>query len=104
PLVIYGLSSVFMLPVMMKKSPEWKQKLSSNWGPLGLLGGLGGLSIILQMMAFKLTLVSYVVSIKRLSIPITVLASFFLLKEKEDFKKRLVGAALMALGTLMIYF
>ena len=103
PLTIYTFSSLFMLPVMMKKSGEWKKKIATEWKPLALLGGLGGISIILQMTAFKLTLVSYVVSIKRLSIPLTVILSYFLLREKEGFKQRIAGSIIMAVGALLIY-
>lgn len=102
PLTVYTLSSIIMLPVMMKKSPDWKGQIARDWKPLALLGGLGGITIILQMMALELTLVSYVISIKRLSIPVTVILSYFLLNEKESFTERILGSALMALGVILI--
>ena len=102
PLTVYTLSSLIMLPVMMKKSPDWKGQIARDWKPLALLGGLGGVTIILQMMALELTLVSYVISIKRLSIPVTVILSFYLLNEKESFKERILGSALMAIGVILI--
>lgn len=102
PLTVYFLSSVFMTPVMMKRSNKWKQKIHRDWRPLALLGVLGGASIILQMMAFELTLVSYVVAIKRLSIPIAVVLSFLMLREKESFKERIEGSILMIIGGILI--
>lgn len=102
PLTIYTLSSLFMTPVMMKKSRNWKEKISQDWKPLALLGLLGGASIILQMAAFELTLVSYVVAIKRLSIPIAIVLSFVMLREKESFKERMEGSILMVIGALLI--
>ncbi len=102
PLSIYFLSSTLLLPVMMKKSGNWKSKIRSDWKPLGILGGLGGISIILQMTAFKLTMVSYVVAIKRLSIPITIVFSFFMLNETESFRERIAGSVLMIIGALLI--
>jgi len=102
PLAIYFLSSMFLMPVMMKKSDGWKSKIKRDWKPLGLLGALGGASIILQMMAFEITNVSYVVSIKRLSIPITVVFSFFMLNERDSFKQRISGSAIMIIGALLI--
>lgn len=102
PLTVYTLSSIIMLPVMMKKSPDWKAQIARDWKPLALLGGIGGLTILLQMMALELTLVSYVISIKRLSIPVTVILSYYLLNEKKGFAERILGSALMALGVILI--
>lgn len=102
PLAVYFFSSIFLMPVMMKKSDEWQTKVRNDWKDLGVLGGLGGAGIILQMMAFEITKVSYVVSIKRLSIPITVLFSFFMLKEKDSFKQRMAGSMLMIVGAILI--
>lgn len=102
PLSVYALSSLFMLPVMMKKSSNWKSQVKSSWKPLALLGGLGGLSIILQMTAFKMTLVTYVIAIKRFSIPLTVLISYILLNEKDEFSQKLVGSIIMVAGAVLI--
>ena len=104
PLTIYTLSSLFMLPVMISKSGDWRKKVKTEWKPLALLGSMGGIAIILQMTAVKLTLVSYVVSIKRLSIPLTVILSYFMLQEKQDTAKRIMASTLMAAGALLIYF
>lgn len=103
PLIIYTISGIFLTPVMMKKSPEWKSKIKTEWKPLSFLGLMGGISIIFQMTAVDLTLVSYVVSIKRLSIPITVILSYIMLNEKESFAWRVAGSAIMAVGALLIY-
>lgn len=104
PLTTYILSSIIMMPLMMKKSQNWRKEVKTDWKPLMILGVLSGGSIILQMAALELTLVSYVVSIKRLSIPITVLLSYFILSEKKDFKERIIGSTVMIIGALLIYF
>lgn len=102
PLTVYMFSTIFLMPIMMKKSDGWKSKIGREWKPLGLLGGLGGLAIILQMAAIQMILVSYFVSIKRLSIPLTIVFSYLLLDEKESFKERIIGSALMVLGAILI--
>jgi len=104
PLTTYILSSIIMMPLMMKRSQNWRKEVKTDWKPLMILGVLSGGSIILQMAALELTLVSYVVSIKRLSIPITVLLSYFILSEKKDFKERIIGSTVMIIGALLIYF
>lgn len=87
---------------MMKKSGDWQSKIRTDWKSLGILGVLGGVSIILQMTAFKLTMVSYVIAIKRLSIPITIIFSFFMLNERDSFRERIAGSVLMIIGALLI--
>jgi len=53
------------------------------------------------MLAINLTLVAYVISIKRLSIIFSVIFGFLLFKEK-GFKERLTGAIIMVLGVILI--
>lgn len=102
PLTVYTLSSIFLLPVMVRKSNEWGKKIKSDWRPLALLGVLGGVAIILQMKALELTLVSYVIAIKRLSIPVAVIFGYLMLNEKESFIQRILGSALMVIGAILI--
>ncbi|WP_414837538.1 EamA family transporter [Candidatus Nanosalina sp. VS9-1] len=102
PLAVYSLSSIFLMPVMMRKSDDWKKQVKTEWRPLALLGVLGAVAIILQMTAINTTLVSYVISIKRLSIPLTVVFSYFMLDEKESFRERIIGSGLMVLGAILI--
>lgn len=102
PLSVYLFSTIFLMPVMMRKSSNWQTKVKKGWRELAVLGGLGGISIIFQMMAFDITKVSYVIAIKRLSIPLTVLFSFFMLNEKESFKQRIAGSILMIIGAVLI--
>jgi|APHM01.1.fsa_nt_gi EamA-like transporter family. len=103
PLTVYTLSSLFMLPIMAINSGDWRNKIMADWKPLVFLGASGGAAVILQMTAIKLTLVSYVVSIKRLSIPLTVLLSYLYLGETDEFWYRIAGSVLMAAGALLIY-
>jgi len=103
PLTTYTASSIIMIPIMMKKSSNWKKEIKTDWKPLLLLGILGGGAIILQMAALELTLVSYVISIKRLSIPITVILAYIILNEKDSFKERITGSTIMIIGALLIY-
>ncbi len=66
--------------------------------PIGFFGGFG---LITQMMAINMAYVSYVISIKRLSIIFGVLIGYFVFKEK-NIKERLLGSIIMILGTLLI--
>ena len=57
--------------------------------------------LILQMRIIQLTLVSYVIAIKRLSIVFGVLFGYLIFKEK-NIKERLAGASIMVAGAVLI--
>lgn len=56
---------------------------------------------LFHMIAVSMTLVAYAIAIKRTSILFTVLWGALLFKEK-NFKERLIGAAIMLAGVLLI--
>ncbi len=59
------------------------------------------LSAVFTNIAFTMQIVSYVVSIKRLSVLFSVFYGVFLFNE-DDFKKRIAGAGVMVLGSVAI--
>lgn len=96
---IFWASALF--PIMLLKSKKNIKNISPNLKtliPLGIFTGLGGIA---QMIAINLTLVAYVVSIKRTSSIISVLSGYFIFKEKS-IKERLFGATIMIIGVLFI--
>ncbi|MDY7000385.1 MAG: EamA family transporter [Thermodesulfobacteriota bacterium] len=73
----------------------------ANAGNIACIGFLEAVSLIFQMVALTMTLVPYVVSIKRTSVIFGVILGSLIFKEK-GFKERLVGAALMVCGVFCI--
>jgi uncharacterized membrane protein len=65
------------------------------------MGFVNALKYIFQMAAIQLTLVAYVISIKRTSAILSVVMGFIIFKEK-GFRERLTGAVIMILGVLLI--
>jgi len=68
--------------------------------PIGIFHALG---TIAQMTAYTFTIVAYVISIKRTGILVSILFGYFLFKEK-NIKERLIGAAIMVAGVILIAF
>jgi len=94
--------AVFLLPVMFYKSPRENLRLMpKNLSALIPVALFGALTVIFQMTAISLTLVAYVISIKRMGAVMSVLFGHFLFKEK-GLKERLVGASIMIIGVLLI--
>ena len=80
----------------MRKS-EWKK----CWIQLVGAGFFYAFMTIFHMTAIRLTLVSYMISVKRLSAIFSVFYGWMLFKEK-DILPRLAGSVLMVLGAILI--
>lgn len=98
---IYAAASLLLFPVMARHSSGWRSRVRASWKPLATLGFLGSISIIFQMLAFSETLVPYVISIKRLSIPVAVVLGSVIFDE-ENLGGRLFGSAVMVVGAILI--
>lgn len=77
--------------------------LKSEKRNLLMMGALTACTFIFHMTALSMTLVAYVVSIKRSSGMISVILGGLFLKEK-DIKDRAAGASIMFIGVLIIIF
>jgi drug/metabolite transporter (DMT)-like permease len=82
--------------------PELKNFISEKQFKGLLLPGLFySVMIASHMIAISLTKVAYMISVKRISLIIGVVYGYFLFKEK-NIRERLLGAALMFIGFIMI--
>ncbi len=89
--------------IMLKRSTNIAQQIKGAWPLLIALGMCNGLAAIFQMTAIKITLVPYLIAVKRTSVIMTSLFGIFLFKEK-GLRERLIGVVLMVLGVFMISF
>lgn len=90
-----------MLPIMLYKSRGSIQNIRTNYKALLPVGLFSALTLIFQMTAISLTLVAYVISIKRTSAVMSVLFGHLIFKE-EGVRERLAGAIIMVIGVLFI--
>ncbi len=93
--------ALLMLPLCTFRRNRKTAQIRANWRALLKLGLFGGLTAVCQMTAISLTLVAYVISIKRTSAIGGVLFGYLIFKEK-GIRARLVGAIVMVLGVLFI--
>ena len=68
---------------------------------LAAVGLFSALTVIFQNTAITLTLVAYVIAIKRTSAVISVIFAHFFLGE-QNVRERLLGASIMVIGVLVI--
>lgn len=98
-------TSLALLPIMLFKtsSKTVMSTLKNNFLGLFLVGFVSMISLISQMIAVSMTLVSYAVSVKRSSSLVVIGLSYFILKEK-NIKDKLIGALIMVIGVIVINF
>lgn len=90
-----------MLNALLRRRKTAAAELRNNFLPLAVLGAFWGLSGTAYIVAIKSSMVSYVVAVKRMNALFTVLFGAFLFKEK-NLRERLLGAALMVAGVVVI--
>ncbi|MGM0550868.1 MAG: EamA family transporter [Bacteroidota bacterium] len=99
-LVNVGIT-IGITPIVLLKEKKLAQQLRDNKGNLSLVGLFNGATILFQMIAVSLTLVAYVIAIKRSSAVISVVFGKIFFGEK-GLKQRLIGALIMLLGVVAI--
>lgn len=104
-ITIHFLYVLMLLPVLLyrlrgKIRSTFSFKNNKLMLPVGMFNGL---FLLFHNLAIPLTYVSYVASIKRISIIISVLFGYLFFKEK-NIKERLLGAIIMVLGIMFIAF
>jgi len=90
---------MFLLLIVMSRSKI--AQLKTHYKGLLPVGLFSAASLIFQMLALEMTLVAYVISIKRTSALMGVIFGYFVFKEK-GIKQRLIGTIIMLIGVLMI--
>ena len=101
-LAVNMLSAAFLFPVALFRVLKNRNLLSGR--NLGILTGVGliaALRSLFQITAITLTLVAYVISIKRTSAIFGILFGALIFKEK-GFRERIMGGAIMVAGVVLI--
>ncbi len=93
--------ALLMFPLCKSRGNGKTTQIPANLRALLKVGLFGGLTSACQMPAISLTLVAYVISIKRTSAIMGVLFGYLIFKEK-GIRERLVGVIVMVLGILFI--
>lgn len=98
---IFFTISILLLPMVLLKSRQHLYKVKIGWLKLAFYGMLNSLAMGCQMVAINLTLVAYVIAVKRTSAVFSVVLGNIILKE-EGIKERLLGAGIMVFGVFLI--
>jgi uncharacterized membrane protein len=100
-IALFSFIAILLLPIIALKSHQPLKQIQSHYCSLLLIGGLSSLTVLLQMQAIQLTLVTRVIAIKRLSTLLGVFWGHLFFKE-TGIRERAMGAILMILGVFFI--
>jgi drug/metabolite transporter (DMT)-like permease len=98
---LFSFVAVALTPVVLLKSKRPFQQIRSAYPLLLLIGSFSTLAIIFQMQAVKITHVTQVIAVKRISALFGVVWGHLLFKEK-GLRERALGTVLMMIGVLCI--
>ena len=93
--------SLVLLPTILIQPRKNLKQITDSSKTLVPMALFSVLALIFQMIAIKLILVVYVISIKRLSILMNILWGYLVFREK-GIKERLTGAVIMIVGIFLI--
>ena len=99
--VFYFIYSAILSIIFFKKIKTNLGALRKNMSYFALSGFSTAASEILIGVAYKLSIVPYIISLKRTSILFSVLMGIFIFKEK-NFREAIIGSAIMFIGVLLI--
>lgn len=92
--------ATLMAPVILWSS-ERRQQIRNHIGALMIIGLLSALVALFQMTAITMTLVAFVIAVKRTSTVMSVFLGYLVFQEGQ-LQERLTGAAIMILGVVCI--
>ncbi|MDJ0556942.1 MAG: EamA family transporter [Microcoleaceae cyanobacterium MO_207.B10] len=98
---IFFTISVLLLPMVLQKSRRSLYKLKVGGWKLVVYGIINSVAMGCQMVAINLTLVAYVIAVKRTSALFSVVLGKVVLQE-EGIKERFLGSGIMVLGVFII--
>jgi len=98
---VTGTMSLFLFPVVWFKSRQSLGSFKTRITNLIPIGFFSALTLAFQMSALKLTLVAYILSIKRTSGVLAVLWGALIFKE-TNIRQRVIGSAIMVAGVVCI--
>jgi len=89
--------------VILIRVPRPVRDFSRAWRPLLLMGIFTAVGLVAQMHAIRMTIVPYVIAVKRTSVVMTSLLGLLWFKE-DGIRERLTGVILMIFGLFIISF
>lgn len=98
---VHSFTTITLLPIIIRELNHHLKLTETDYRLLLAVGLFSALAILTQYIAITFLLVPYVIAIKRTSTLMSVLFGYLIFKEK-GIKGRLIGAAIMVIGVILI--
>ncbi|MBU1996206.1 MAG: EamA family transporter, partial [Candidatus Omnitrophica bacterium] len=95
--------SLVIFLIVLNKSKNIIAQFKFGWPYMLLMGICTTIAFFSQMSAIQMTIVPYVIAIKRTSVVMSSLFGIWIFKEK-GFKERIIGVIVMIIGVFIISF
>ena len=101
-LAAYGAASLVVLPVTLWKSAPSFRSAPRHWKAFAALGLFAFITSLAQAEAYRLTLTSYVESVKQVEILLAIAIGWFFFKERDRVRETLFGGLVILAGIVLL--
>lgn len=101
-LAAYGAASLVVLPVTLWKSSASFKSASRRWKTFVALGLFAFITSLAQAEAYRLTLTSYVESVKQVEILLAIAIGWFFFGERDRMRETLLGGLVILAGIVLL--
>ena len=101
-LITYAAATVVVLPLTLWKSAEHFKSVPRLWKGFVSLGLFAFIASLAQAEAFRLTLTSYVESVKQVEILLAIGIGYVFFKERERVRETLLGGMVILAGIVLL--
>lgn len=100
-IIVLAMMTLMLLPFVWRKYRQNLTEIKSKYKLLLIAGSFAAITLLFQMTALMLNMVPYIISLKKTSALFSVILGFIAFKER-NVKPKLLGAALMVAGVILI--
>ncbi len=101
-LATYAAASLVVLPITLRKSATHFKDAPRLWKGFVSLGLFAFITSLAQAEAYRLTLTSYVESVKQIEILLAIVVGYVLFKERDRVRETLLGGAVILSGIVLL--
>ncbi len=101
-IMLYLLPGIVFAAIAMTRKKELVKSTKTHWKDLAIVGAIGAVYFWIILNAYKVVELSIAYPVLQLSVLFTMALAYYVLKEKVDFRNRLIGAVMIVIGAILV--